>query len=550
MVNRQHVLLILLFFSVPIFFFAHVPHQDAWAQGVQFHVEKEWVKIWINPDGTIDLQYTLRVICDRGSFSYVFFDQPVGDFKIGDAFDADGHALRIEDASQNSDFKVKVYLNQPVTAGQAAEFSATTNVGHMIWEDQTNTGNVGLQFVPTTWPSASGLIGDLRILVVLPTGLTKDQVRVTPNWDNAYTDPDENGRLVVYWERKDLDTTTKFQVGVSLPKNYVQHYETAKPTGGSSYLVLPIASISLIFLIGLGFAVKHFGPRTYVDPRMQMETLGIRRGLTAVESSYLLGVTPIRVIVMILYGLFLKRAVWVRSTQPSLAIQVLEDFKQQGASPETTLRYYEIDFVQAIKTDGTLEERTLAKAFMDVRSTVESKLKGYCRADTLAFYQKTIQQAWEEVEKAGTSELASKLFDQNLLWLMLDDKFGSRTETAFRTVDFTPQPIWWWYWYGNTHYDANPSYNPVTSQGQPPPKIPGSEFANNIATSIEKSASNIVVSMEKFANSILPAPPPSQNVSSKPVHHDANCACACVSCACVCACVSCACACASGGGVG
>lgn len=86
MVNRQHVLLILLFFSVPIFFFAHVPHQDAWAQGVQFHVEKEWVKIWINPDGRIDLQYTLRVICDRGSFSYVFFDQPVRDFKIGDAF--------------------------------------------------------------------------------------------------------------------------------------------------------------------------------------------------------------------------------------------------------------------------------------------------------------------------------------------------------------------------------------------------------------------------------------------------------------------------------
>lgn len=227
-----------------------------------------------------------------------------------------------------------------------------------------------------------------------------------------------------------------------------------------------------------------------------------------------------------------------------------EDFKQRVVSPDTDLRYYEEDFVRTIKTDGTLDERTLAEAYMHVRSTVESKLKGYCRADTIAFYRKTVQEAWETVQKAGTPELASKVFDQNLLWLMTDSEFKLKIENTFNKTTFIPQPIWWWYWYGYTSYHPSPTYNPVSGQGQLPPNIPGAEFSNLVATSFERSASNIVVSLEKFTNSILPAPPPSQNVSSTPVHHEANCACACVSCACACACVSCACACASGGGVG
>lgn len=549
MVTHGQFLRVSLFFLVSILFVASASQQLAWAQEVQFHVEKQWVKIWINPDGTIDLQYTLRIVCEKGRFSFVYFDQPVGDFKVGEATDAAGHALTIQDASEGTNYGVKVFLYQPVTAGQAAEFTGTTNVGHMIWEDRTNPGNVGLQFIPSTWPSASGPINDLRILVVLPAGVSKDQVRVTPDWDNAYTDANENGRLVVYWERTDLPPTTRFQVGVSFPKNYVTHYETAQPTGAFSFQVTPtLGAAFFISAVVAVVAIARRGRRNYVDPKMQMETLGIRRGLTAVEASYLLGSPPVKVIVMILYSLLLKRAVWVKSTQPSLTLQVTEEFKDRGRATEMDLRYYEEYFLRAANADGTLDERLLAGTFMLVRSTVESKMRGYCRADTITFYGKTAQEAWEQVERAGTPDLASKLFDQNLLWLMLDENFRSRTETAFGRIDFEPQPFWVWYWYGYTHYNPNPVYSPAS--GQQPPKIPGSEFANNIATSLERSAGNIVANIEKFTNSILPAPQPAQNVSSKPVHHDANCACACVSCACVCACVSCACACASGGGVG
>jgi hypothetical protein len=238
--------------------------------------------------------------------------------------------------------------------------------------------------------------------------------------------------------------------------------------------------------------------------------------------------------------------VWVNSTEPSLKLQISEGFKDPARPTETQLRYYEKDFLSAIRSDDRLDEKALADAYMRIRTAVENAMTGYCRADTIAFYKKTVEEAWGQVQKAGAADIASKMFDENLLWLILDDNFKGRSEDAFKGFDFQPMPFWWWYWFGYSQYHPNPTYNPATNVGHPPPTIPGADFANNIASSIEKTANNFVVNLEKFTNSILPAPPPKQ-LSREPVHHEANCACACVSCACVCACVSCACACASGG---
>jgi hypothetical protein len=517
--------------------------QTVGAQEIQYHLEKEWGKIWINTDGTIDLQYTIQIVCDQGRITFVYLGQPTGDFKIGEASDSNGHTLSVQDATDGSNYRVKVYLNEPLTGGESAEFTLTTNVGHMIWKDETNPGNVGLQFTPTWW---SGRVNDLRVLMVLPAGVSQDQIRVTPNWDNAYTDPNENGKLVVYWERKNVAPDTRSQFGISFPAATVENYETTKQAEivpeniGVVFLILFALFISVILV-----AARRIR-RNYLAPRMQMETLGIRRGFTAVEAAYLLGVPPSKVIVMTLYSLLLKRAVWVNSTEPSLRLQISEGFKQTTGPTETQLRYYEKDFLSAIRSDDRLDEKALADTFMRIRTAVENAMAGYCRADTIAFYRKTVDEAWSQVEKAGASDIASKMFDENLLWLILDDDFKGRSENAFKGFDFQPMPFWWWYWYGYSQYDPNPTYNPATSVGQPSPTVPGAEFANSIATSVEKTANNFVVNLEKFTNSILPAPPPKQ-LSREPVHHEANCACACVSCACVCACVSCACACASGG---
>jgi hypothetical protein len=87
MVKSRRALAVLPVLLLLTLFAASVCMQIGWAQEIQYHLEKQWAKIWINMDGTIDLQYTMRIVCDQGRIRYVTFDQPVGDFKLGEAID-------------------------------------------------------------------------------------------------------------------------------------------------------------------------------------------------------------------------------------------------------------------------------------------------------------------------------------------------------------------------------------------------------------------------------------------------------------------------------
>jgi hypothetical protein len=257
---------------------------------------------------------------------------------------------------------------------------------------------------------------------------------------------------------------------------------------------------------------------------------------------------PPQIVTEILYSLLQKRAVWAQESKPLLKLKVLPPFENKTGPTDNPLRYYEIDFLNSLKVDGSLDEEKLAKTIMFLRDTVEQKLQGYSRKDTIDYYRKIASQAWAQVEQAGTVELAANAYDEQLLWLLLDPNQRTRTETVFRDRVIQPNPLWFWWWYGYTTYHPHPTYSPnvnVPLQSGPPPQIPGADFANNIATAVEGTSNNIVVNLEKFANAIVPPPP---KVSHEPAHKGADCVCACHACACACACVSCACACAGGGG--
>ena len=516
------------------------------AQTRAYYFGQEWVKIWINPDGSIDLFYNMSLTLESGSdIHYVLIGQPKGDFTIGQASDQYGTALNASDASSGSDYKVQVNLAEPLIAGQTVWFTLMTNVAHMIYED--NQTNVGMEFKPT-WFSEAEVV-DLRLSIVMPTGVSASMVGTSANyWDGTSVEPD--GRLSIYWERQNLPPNQQYDFGVSFPKEYVQHYEQG-PSGLTALLLQyapGLVVLGVFIVVGIVGLARVVGKKQYLHPTMSMETLGVRRGLTAVEASYLLDVKPPNIVTEILYSLLQKRTVWVESTNPSIQLKVMESFQNKTGTRETPLRYYEIDFLHALKDDGTLDEEKLAKTVMFLRDTVEGKLHGYRRQDTIDYYRSVVTKAWEEVEQAGTPELASQAYDEQLLWLFLDPNVKTRTETAFRDRNFEPSALWLWYWYGYSHYSPHPTYQPndaTPAQAAKPPTIPGADFANNIATAVEKTSNNIVVDIEKFANSILPFQPGKS--SSQPVHHNADCVCACAACACACACVSCACACAGGG---
>jgi hypothetical protein len=543
MVNRFHLSIVILALIIVL-----ATMGTAKAQERAYHIEHEWVKIWINQDGTIDLFYDMSLTLDFGQeINRVFIGQPQGDFTIGEAFDQYGRLLPTSDESSGSDYKVLVNLYEPLRAGETARFNLTTNVGRMLWADLENEGNVGMQFTPTWWAQAS--ISDLRILVVLPNGVSSDMVKTTEVlWDNTVID---DGRLGVYWEAQNLSPDERYPVGVSFPAEYVENYET-QPTGLIAFLqdygLILVASVfGLIVIVAIIYAARK---KSYLSPQVSMETLGIRRGLTAVEASYMLDLKPPQIVTEILYSLLQKRAVWVESINPAIKLRLMPLFKNKTGTEENPLRYYEIDFLHAIKDNGALDEGKLAHTVMFLRDTVEEKLRGYSRRDTVDYYRKIVTKAWSQVEQAGTANLGSKAYDEQLLWLMLDPDYRSRTEITFQNRVFEPSPLWFWYWYGHNHYNPHsankPTIDPPAKPDQPP-KIPGAEFANNIATAVEKTSSNIVMDVEKFANAIIPMQ--RQEASHAPVHREDSCVCACAACACACACVSCACACA-GGGVG
>lgn len=544
----------LLIVTLTVVFASTVFLSPGLAQTRQYHVGQEWVKIWIRENASIDLFYNLSLTLDSGeAISYVRVGQPNGDFTIGDAFDQNGNPLSTSDASSGKDYKVQVNLASPLNVGQTVWFTVTTNVAGMIFED--NQTNVGMLFIPTWWPDAS--VQDLRVSVVLPMGVnqsmvgvsvTRDEAEPLYQWDNFQPEPGD--LWSVFWERQNLPLDEQYKFGVSFPKGYTSY--VTQPSGLVAFFnqyglgLLVFGILAVVIVAGVILVRK----KAYLMPTISMETLGIRRGLTAVEASYVLEMKPTMIVTEILYSLLKKRAIWVESAKPSIKMRVMPPFQDKKGTQETPLRYYEIDFLHVLKQDGTLDETKLARTVMYLRDTVEEKMRGYRRKDTVDYYRQVVAKAWEQVVQAGTPELASSVYDEQLLWLFLDPNYRGRTETAFRDRIFQPSPMWLWYWYGYQSYHPNPVYRlnvEAGAQAAKPPAIPGADFANNIATAVENTSNNIVVNLEKFANAILPFSPGKS--STEPAHSNADCVCACAACACACACVSCACACA-GGGVG
>jgi hypothetical protein len=526
----------------------------SWAWTGTYHLPRQWVKIWINQDGTIDLFYNITVTLDSGdNINFVYVGQPNGDFTVGSAADQYGNSLSPYDFSSGGDYRARVNLHLPLTAGHSIWFTLTTNVGSMIYNDTMNPGNVGMQFIPSWWPVD---VQDLRVSIVLPSGITTGMVKTyVHEWSSTGSEPD--GRVSVFWEAQNLSPNEQYPVGVSFPSQYMPDYHAPsngsiqpQPSGTSSwapFVVLFIIVAAAVISIGVAASLSR---KSYFAPSLSTETLGIKHGLTAVEASYLIDMKPTKIVTEILYSVLQKRAVWVEAVKPSIKLRVMPKFESPQTRKEL-LRYYETDFVNAIKTDGALDEEKLAGCVMTVRDTVEDKMRGYCRRDTIAYYNSIVAKAWQQVEQAGTPELASNAYDERLLWLLLDPNVRGKTQTVFQNRVFTPNPMWFWYWYGYQHYSPNPTYKPnidVPAQAAKPPTIPGADFANNIANSLEQTSNKIVLNIERFANAIVPAPQ-SARTSHEPVHHNATCVCACHACACACACVSCACACA-GGGVG
>ncbi len=527
------------------------------AQGVTYSVSQEWVKVQINVDGSINVLYNITFTYLSGSPQGIFtVGMPQGGFQIQYVQDLSGATLQYQDSSQGSFYGIDVYLKQPVVINQPYTFIVYATVPNMIYPDSTSPGNVGLQFYPSTFSSASGSISDLRVEIVLPPGVQNSMVKYPTGlpFDNVF--PAEGNSTAVYWERTSWPPGQTFGSGVSFPEEYVspgpsQSGPSPSPNQGGlsdSDIAIVGGFVFFIVIIFIGAALSRVAKAVYVKPSVSVEALGANRSLTAVEAGLVLGLKPVRVLTMILYGLLLKRMVAVTETDPLIKLNKLE--RPDGESSPTP-RYYEIDYLAAITPDGTLDEKVLARTYQGLVDTVNQKLRGYSREDTMNYYKSVVGKAWTQVTQAGTPELKGDALDKNLDWLLADEKFDDRFTTVFPPgIIIYPNPAWWWYWGGprppvgqqRPSQPISPSA-PSTAPTKMTP-LPGQDFANNMVKGLQTASNNMVKNVQDFANRLVPfqAPAKEGSVTGKP-----SCVCACHACACACACVSCACACAGGG---
>jgi hypothetical protein len=504
---------------------------------VTYSVSQEWVKVWINTDGSIDIKYNITMTYLSGTPQGIFtVGMPKGGFQIQSATDLAGSSLQFNDVSQGDFYGIDVYLTKPIVLDKPNTFFVYAVVPEMVHPDTTNPGNVGMQFYPSTFLNALSTT-DLRLAITLPEGVNSTSVKYPTElpFDDVSM---EGNNLVVYWERTTWSPAQQLKAGVSFPAEYVSLAPSGFTFDPRTIGFLVFVVVFAIVIVGVTITRKA----AYIRPQISVEALGAMRSLTAVEAGVVLGQKPVRVLTMILYGLLLKRIVTVTESDPLIKLQRLEN---PAGQPSPALRYYEIDYLKAIEPEGTLNETVLARTYLGLTDTVNQKLRGYSRQDTENYYRSVVNQAWGQVTQAGTPELKGDALDKNIEWLLTDDKFDERFKNAFPpNIVILPMPGWWWYW-GGPHFPTGQQRIPPTTPGEVKP-IPGQDFANNVVRGLEATSNNIVKNVQDFANRLIPAQAARQQEQS--VRGRSTCVCACHACACACACVSCACACAGGGG--
>jgi hypothetical protein len=301
---------------------------------------------------------------------------------------------------------------------------------------------------------------------------------------------------------------------------------------------------------------------SYLPPKIKVEGVQVKKGLTAVEAA-VVAETPLnKVLSMILFGLVRKRIVTVQFTKP-LKLEVLKKNWRRGDESEDLMkaiyapglpfdefaeegeegvswvkaRDYELGFLSAIDRFGSLSEDKLKDMLIRLIRSVQRKMKGYAARPTAAYYQEIVDKAWQQVSEAETPEV----IDENLEWAMLDRDFEKKMT---KTMEGRPVLVPVWYWgYGGQYGGGVPA---GAAQAVPGGSftLPGSEFAHNIVSGFESAADNIIGDVTSFRGRVTAVtnPPPRLGGVGWVGGGGGS-----GGCACACACAGCACACAGGG---
>jgi hypothetical protein len=533
----------------------------ALAQDYSFSLDSEHLDAYWQPDGSLTLSYVMQFSNDAFGvpIDYVDIGVPNDTYSLS-RVQAAVNGKEIQDIEDSPVVSPGIALGLGIYAippGSQGTVTATIQGITDVLFVGSEQGYASAELSPT-WFDSKYVHGntDLTVAFHLPAGVKPDEPRyykAPSGWPaTPQTGLDDQGRVLYVWNNPSANGHTRYVFGASFPASYVPAGAVARPSiaqqlGISADTLFSILCCTGVALFVIGFIVLAIvmdrrRKLAYLPPKIAVEGHGIKRGLTAVEAAILLETPLDRALTMILFGVVKKNAAKVASDKP---LQI-----ERITPAPADLREYETQFIDAmVETDQRRRRIKLQDLTIGLVKSVQTKMKGFSLKETRDYYREIMRKAWQEVEQAGTPEVRSDRYAENLEWTMLDNQFDDRTRRVFSGGPVF-LPIWW----GNyqpitgsarTGAPALPhAAGPSPLAGATLPQLPGADFAASMVKGVQNFAGGAIDNVLGFTQGVTsktnPPPPPSR--SSGGFHGGGG-----GGCACACACAGCACACAGGG---
>ena len=553
------------------------------AQDYSFQLTSEKVTDLINANGTATIDYTFNFSNNAGAhpIDYVDVGMPDANYDIK-TITADMNGKSITDIQPSPVVKPGVALGLgplAIPAGGTGTVHCHIGTVRGILHPGTQKESqpyASFQFSPT-WFDSQYVSGstDLTVTLVLPVTNDQDGRFYPPkSWPGSASPEagfDQTKHVFYRWQTSQANGSTQYIFGAAFPASLVPANSIVKPPTfnfgawlndnwellfafGTIFLtaisiVCPIVVTLLIVGAVLYFIVWIFRRQkmAYLPPAIAIEGNGVKRGLTAVEAAILMQEPMDKILTMILFSVVKKNAAKVITRDP-LKIEAIEP------QPEG-LQAYDMDFINAFKIAlPDAQRQALQDMLVTLVKGVSEKVKGFSSKETVAYYGDIIKRAWDQVESAGTPDVKSQLFGENLEWVMLDQNYAANTHRVF---DAGPAflPVWWGN-YDPGYHMANlggislPASSVSPSAGANPsstlslPTLPGGSFAASIVNGVQTFSAGIIGDIATFTGGVTartnPASLTTSSSSGSSFHHSSSsfhshCACACAGCACACA---------------
>ncbi len=512
----------------------------AFAQAYTFNIPEETVNVYWNEDGSVSLDYVIVFNNDpqAHSIDYVDLGLPHPSF-VDSSITADVNGARVTDISRSgfqgtgpgvvSGVAVGLGSQTISSGGKGTVHVSVGKINNMLYPDNQN-GYASADFAPAWFTTAHGAT-NLTVVFHFPKSIAEKDAswhNSPAGWaDQPEVGVDDQGRLSYTWNNPSAVMNQEIDFGASFPSTLV--FPTASlPTA----IPLPASTsnqsdnsgtlITIIIIVGLAFVgligyITRSGGSVYELPKVSVEGYGIKRGLTAIEAAVVLGEPVDKILTMMLFSVVKKGAAQVITNDP-LDIKVVDP-------PPEGLLPYEIQFLNAFKKYSNEQLRdaiefVMVTLFRDVNRSMD----GFNREQTIDYYKKIVQDAWAQVETAGTPEVTSQKFEENLDWAMLDHEYDTRTQRVFENKPVF-LPVWWSLFDPTVHHpSAASSLTPPFSTPEVPgaggtpagkitlPVLPGADFAASMVRSTQNFSGKIIGDINSFTQNVktkaAPPPPP------------------------------------------